>query len=43
MTVTGENGEQTLFYLRKDGGGQTPVQVLGGKVIAPHPPSSSID
>ncbi len=42
MTVTGENGERTLFYLLKDGG-QAPVQVLGGKVIAPHPPSSSID
>jgi hypothetical protein len=43
MTVSGENGEQTLFYLQKDGG-QTPVHVLGGKVVAATVAvSSSID
>ena len=32
MTITGENGEQTLYYARKDGV-RTPVHVSGGKVV----------
>lgn len=32
MQITGDNGEQTLFYSRKDGRGQTQVRVAGGQV-----------
>jgi hypothetical protein len=34
MTVTGESGEQTLYYSRKDGSGQLAVRVADGQVEA---------
>lgn len=34
MTVTGESGEQTLYYSRKDGTGQMAVRVVDGQVVS---------
>lgn len=34
MQISSGSGEQTLYYSRKDGGGQTQVRVLGGQVLS---------
>lgn len=34
MKITSDSGEQTWYYSRKDGGGQTQVRVLGGQVLS---------
>jgi hypothetical protein len=34
MRITGDSGEQTLYYARQDGGGLAQVRVSGGQVLS---------
>jgi hypothetical protein len=34
LQISGDSGEQTLYYSQKDGRGQTEVRVLGGQVLS---------